>query len=56
MVVAGVTAFDVADSGELPVLLVAWTVKVYDTPFVRPLTVIGLPPLAVSAPGVLFAV
>lgn len=38
----GVTAFDWADSGELPTLVVACTVKVYGRPFSSPLTRQGL--------------
>ena len=34
----GVTAFDGVDSGPVPIALVAFTVKVYVDPFVRPVT------------------
>ncbi|MNC36022.1 hypothetical protein D3C75_845250 [compost metagenome] len=38
----GVTAFDGSDALLLPAPLTAFTVKVYDVPFTRPVTVIGL--------------
>jgi hypothetical protein len=49
----GVTGFD-ADEGELvPTELTAYTAKLYDVPFVRPVTVIGEPvDVAVKLPGV----
>jgi len=48
----GVTAFDGADSRLLPTELVAWAVNVYDAPFDRPATVIGLDvPDADAPPG-----
>jgi hypothetical protein len=50
--VAGVTLFDAADAGPVPIALVAVTVKVYVVPFVKPVTVIGLDaPVAVMLPG-----
>ena len=50
--VTGVTAFEAADAAPVPAELVAVTVKVYDVPFVRPVTVIGLAlPVAVLPPG-----
>jgi hypothetical protein len=39
-VVAGVTALLAAELALVPTILVAVTVKVYSTPFVRPVTVI----------------
>ena len=50
---SGVTAFDAVDAGlTCPELLVAVAVKVYDVPFVRPVTVIGDElPVAVMLPG-----
>jgi hypothetical protein len=48
----GVTEFDAADAGPVPMELVAVTVKVYAVPFVRPVTVIGEDdPVAVIPPG-----
>jgi hypothetical protein len=48
----GVTALDGADGGPVPNAFAAVTVKEYATPFVRPVTVIGLAaPVAVSPPG-----
>jgi hypothetical protein len=41
--VAGVTELLAADAGPIPTAFVAVTVKVYGVPFVRPVTVIGLP-------------
>jgi hypothetical protein len=38
----GVTEFDTADGALIPAALVAVTVQVYEVPFVRPVTVIGL--------------
>src|SRR3954453_19418924 len=54
----GVTAIDAADGGPVPTTLVARTVKVYEWPFVRPLTVqLSVPPVEhVSPPGVAVAV
>src|SRR5579884_693068 len=47
-----ITAFEGADSGPLPALVVACTVKVYVVPFVNPVTAIGLVvPVAVMPPG-----
>jgi hypothetical protein len=40
--VLGVTAFDGADAGPVPVALVAETVKVYVVPFVKPVTVVDV--------------
>ena len=50
---SGVTAFDAVDAGlTCPELFVAVAVKVYDVPFVRPVTVIGdVLPVAVMLPG-----
>jgi hypothetical protein len=43
----GVTEFDAADAALTPSALAAVTVQLYAVPFVRPVTVIGLPaPLA----------
>jgi hypothetical protein len=53
-VVAGVTELLVADGVLVPTPFVAVTVKVYVVPFVRPVTVIGLPVELAKAP--LFAV
>jgi len=48
----GVTAFDAADGAPVPTEFVAVTVKVYDVPFVRPVTVSGLAlPVSVFPPG-----
>lgn len=41
--VAGVTEFDAVDETLVPTAFVAVTVNVYAVPFVRPVTVIGLP-------------
>jgi hypothetical protein len=41
--VAGVTGVDAADSGLVPMLLVAVTVKVYAVPLVRPVTTLDVP-------------
>ena len=50
--VAGITAFEAADAAPVPTELVAVTVKVYDVPLVRPVTVSGLAlPVAVFPPG-----
>ena len=47
----GTTGLDDDDAGPVPTALVAVTVKVYVSPFVRPVTVIGLDePVAVSPP------
>ena len=40
--VAGVTDDEAAEATELPATLVAWTVKVYAVPLLRPVTVQGL--------------
>jgi hypothetical protein len=51
--VAGTTvAFDAGDSAESPMTLVAWTVHVYDLPFVSDCTEIGelVPELVPVAP------
>jgi hypothetical protein len=40
--VAGVTLLEAVDEAPIPLPLVAFTVKVYVVPFVRPVTVIGL--------------
>ena len=56
-VVAGVTALDALDALPVPTLLVAVTVKVYEVPFVSPVTVIGeAEPVPVNDPGVLVTV
>ena len=48
----GVTLFDAADAGPVPIALVAVTVNVYAVPLVRPVTEIGLAvPVAVIPPG-----
>jgi hypothetical protein len=48
----GVTLFEAADAGPLPIALVAFTVKVYAVPFVSPVRIIGLDaPVAVMLPG-----
>ena len=48
---AGVTLFDGDDAALVPTPLVAVTVKVYDVPFVKPVTVKGLDaPEAVNPP------
>jgi hypothetical protein len=45
------TALDGADAGPVPAAFVAVTVKVYEVPFVRPVTTIGLDaPLATWPP------
>ena len=50
--VAGVTLFEAAEAGPVPIALVALTVKVYTVPFVSPVTVMGLDaPVAVTLPG-----
>ena len=50
--VAGVTLLEAAEALPVPTLLVAVTVKVYDVPFVSPLTAMGLvAPVAVNPPG-----
>jgi len=41
--VAGVTLFDAADATLVPIPFVAVTVNVYEVPFTRPVTVMGLP-------------
>jgi hypothetical protein len=49
---AGVTLLEAAEALPIPTLLVAVTVKVYDVPFVSPLTAMGLvAPVAVNPPG-----
>jgi hypothetical protein len=52
----GITLFDGADAGEVPTAFVAVTVKVYETPFVRPVIVApvgaGLPVTVLEASGV----
>jgi hypothetical protein len=48
----GVTLLDAALAGPVPVALIALTVKVYATPVVSPVTVIGEDePVAVMPPG-----
>ena len=50
--VVGVTLFEAAEAGPVPMALIATTVNVYAVPLVRPVTVIGEPVLvAVSPPG-----
>jgi hypothetical protein len=49
---AGVTELLVPDAELVPTALVAVTVKVYEVPFVKPVTVIGeAPPVPVKPPG-----
>ena len=49
---AGVTALEAPDAVEVPAALVAVTVKVYDVPLVRPLTVHDVVAVVqVNAPG-----
>jgi hypothetical protein len=49
---AGVTAFEAGDGAPLPAVVVAVTVKLYEVPFERPETVMGLAgPVAVAPPG-----
>jgi len=49
---AGLTARERAEAGPVPTAFVALTVKVYDVPFVRPVTTIGLVrPVAILDPG-----
>ena len=51
-VAAGITEFDAVEAGPVPFALVAVTVKVYETPLVRPVTVIGdVAPEAMFPPG-----
>jgi hypothetical protein len=47
----GVTELDAADASEVPLALVAVTVKVYAVPFERLETVIGDEPVPVKEPG-----
>ncbi len=48
----GVTAFEADEFAPVPALFVAVTVKVYATPLVSPVTVIGLAaPVPVNPPG-----
>jgi hypothetical protein len=48
----GVTLFESADAGPTPLPFLAETVQPYAIPFVRPVTVIGLPvPVCVTPPG-----
>ena len=50
--VTGITADEAADATELPTAFVATTVKVYDVPFVNPVTFMGeVAPVAVKLPG-----
>ena len=42
-VLFGITLFEAEELDEFPAIFVAFTVKVYDWPFVRPRTEIGLP-------------
>jgi hypothetical protein len=50
--VYGVTALDALDAAPVPAAFVAVTVKVYDVPLVRPVTVSGLAdPEVVKEPG-----
>jgi hypothetical protein len=46
--VAGVTALDGDDAGPVPTALVAVTVKVYEVPFVSPVTVQVVAPVVVQ--------
>src|SRR4051794_26632206 len=49
---AGVTAFEGLDAAPVPAALVAFTVNVYETPFVRPVTTCEVPvlPALLSTP------
>ncbi|MNN15287.1 hypothetical protein D3C81_1283890 [compost metagenome] len=48
----GVTALEAPEAAPVPVLLVAVTVKVYDTPLVNPVKMIGeIAPVPVAPPG-----
>ena len=50
--ILGVIAFDATDAEDVPIALVAVTVKVYSTPLVKPVTTIGdSDPVAVIFPG-----
>jgi hypothetical protein len=48
---SGVTELDALEAGDVPVLLDAVTVKVYEVPFVKPEIVIGDAPVPVRDPG-----
>jgi hypothetical protein len=50
--VAGVTLFDAADEGPVPIALVAFTVNVYAVPLVRPviICVVAVVPALLSTP------
>lgn len=51
-VALGVIEFEGDDAGLVPIALMAVTVKVYEVPFVRPVTVMGeAEPVAVMPPG-----
>jgi hypothetical protein len=47
----GVTLLEADDEVDVPLILVAATVNVYEVPFVSPETVIGEDPVPVSPPG-----
>ena len=48
----GTTPLEALEAAPVPTAFVAWTVKVYAVPFVKPVTVNGLaPPVAVKPPG-----
>lgn len=51
--VAGTTALDAELNDPVPIAFLAATVNVYDTPFVKPGTVIGLPDQVTITPPVL---
>ena len=52
-VATGVTVLEDADAGPLPIELLAITIQLTGTPFVRPITVIGeATPVALTAPQV----
>ena len=52
----GVTALEAEDAVDVPLALVAVTVKVYAVPLDNPETVIGLAPVPVNDPGLEVAV
>jgi hypothetical protein len=52
----GVTLLEALEVAVSPVLDVARTVKVYAVPLLKPVTVIGLVPVAVMLPGLEIAV
>jgi hypothetical protein len=51
-IVIGVTLFETTEVAPVPTTFIAFTVKVYAVPFVKPVTVIGEPlPVPVKLPG-----